>query len=253
MVLQVKNGITITKNENGSITLNGTATEGFTVFSFPINLALKAGTYTHSITNMVNGIFLSFDNTNTTMISSNKTGTNPFKTFTLTEDTVFKKYHMWVDRGTTLNNLTIFPMLCGGTGTAYKSYIKPQLYVRNSNGVYEEFTKKSEEAYSTEEQKIGTWIEGKTLYRKVVDLGNLPNATSKAVSTGLTNVNYIKSYGMMTNGSIYFEMNNTRPTDNTTNNETGLYINNNTIYIETKIDRSSYTGFVILEYIKTTD
>ena len=58
---------------------------------------------------------------------------------------------------------------------------------------------------------------------------------------------------MMTNGSIYFEMNNTRPTDNTTNNETGLYINNNTIYIETKIDRSSYTGFVILEYIKTTD
>ena len=39
------------------------------------------------------------------------------------------------------------------------------IYVRNSNGVYEEFTKKSEEVYSTEEQRIGTWIDGKPLYR----------------------------------------------------------------------------------------
>lgn len=38
------------------------------------------------------------------------------------------------------------------------------IYVRN-NGVYEEFIKKSEEVYSTEEQRIGTWIDGKPLYR----------------------------------------------------------------------------------------
>ena len=36
------------------------------------------------------------------------------------------------------------------------------IYVRN-NGVYEEFIKKSEEVYSTEERAIGTWIDGKTL------------------------------------------------------------------------------------------
>lgn len=39
------------------------------------------------------------------------------------------------------------------------------IFVRNSNGVYEEFAKKSEEVYSTEEQRIGTWIDGKPLYR----------------------------------------------------------------------------------------
>lgn len=42
---------------------------------------------------------------------------------------------------------------------------KNSIYVRNSNGVYEEFIKKSEEVYSTEEQRIGTWIDGKPLYR----------------------------------------------------------------------------------------
>lgn len=42
---------------------------------------------------------------------------------------------------------------------------KNSIYVRNSNGVYEEFAKKSEEVYSTEEQRIGTWIDGKPLYR----------------------------------------------------------------------------------------
>ena len=41
------------------------------------------------------------------------------------------------------------------------------IYVRNSNGVYEEFIKKHEEVYSTEEQRIGTWF-GKTLYRKTL-------------------------------------------------------------------------------------
>ena len=42
---------------------------------------------------------------------------------------------------------------------------KNSIYVRNSNGVYEEFIKKNSEIYSTEEQRIGTWIDGKPLYR----------------------------------------------------------------------------------------
>lgn len=168
----------------------------------------------------------------------------------------------FISRITTENNEIRFivPSNCSyvklsGNNSNYNNLqIKQSLetiFIKNSNDIYEEFIKKQEEVYSANEQAIGTWIDGKTLYRKVVNLGNLPNASAKSVSTGLSNVNYVKSYGMMTNGSIYFEMNNTRPTDNTTNNETGLYISNNTIYIETKIDRSSYTGFVVLEYTKT--
>ena len=74
-----------------------------------------------------------------------------------------------ISKGTTynyeINNLQIEQ---GSKNTSYEAYIEPKLSVRNSNGVYEEFAKKSEEVYSTEEQAIGTWIDGKTLYRKVV-------------------------------------------------------------------------------------
>ena len=67
------------------------------------------------------------------------------------------------------------------------------------------------------------------MYRKVVDCGTMPNATSKTISTGLSNVSYKKIEGMITNGTLYYEMNNTRPTDTNTINTIGLYINNNNI------------------------
>lgn len=71
-----------------------------------------------------------------------------------------------ISKGTTynyeINNLQIEQ---GSKNTSYEAYIEPKLSVRNSNGVYEEFEKKSEEVYSTEEQRIGTWIDGKPLYR----------------------------------------------------------------------------------------
>jgi hypothetical protein len=58
----------------------------------------------------------------------------------------------------------------GSTATAYEEYIEPKIYALNNNGVYEKFISKEDtlENYSTNEQRIGTWINGKTLYRKVV-------------------------------------------------------------------------------------
>ena len=141
-------------------------------------------------------------------------------------------------------------MEAGTIATPYEAYVENKMFVKNSNDVYEEFIKKQEEIYSTNEKNIGKWIDGRALYRKVVDCGTMPNATSKTISTGLSNVSYKKMEGMITNGTLYYEMNNTRPTDTNTINTIGLYINNNNIIIESKIDRSSYTGYVILEYTK---
>ena len=45
--------------------------------------------------------------------------------------------------------------------------------------------------YSTTEQAIGTWIDGKTIYRKVVSCGTLPNKTDKTVAHGISNFNHI--------------------------------------------------------------
>lgn len=87
-----------------------------------------------------------------------------------------------ISKGTTynyeINNLQIEQ---GSKNTSYEAYIEPKLSVRNSNGVYEEFAKKSEEVYSTEEQIIGTWIDGKPLYRKVIS-STLPKVTTETVA-----------------------------------------------------------------------
>lgn len=127
------------------------------------------------------------------------------------------------------------------------------IYVRNSNGIYEEFIKKQEEKYSTEEQKIGRWIDGKPLYRKVVDFGNLPNATLKNVSHQISNLDTVIDVKGIS-----------QTTDNTFSpipfssgiNLTGniqITINNTAIFIRTGQDKSSETAIIIIEYTKTTD
>lgn len=71
------------------------------------------------------------------------------------------------------------------TATDYEDYIEPKIYIKNSNDVYEEFIKKSEEVYSTGEQKIGTWVDGKPLYRKVIS-STLPKVITEDV--GVTKI-----------------------------------------------------------------
>lgn len=105
--------------------------------------------------------------------------------------------------------------------------------------------------YSTTEQKIGTWINGKPLYRKVVNLGNLPNATSKSVSHGLTiaNVNIVHFYGIAKYGNIYLNL----PHCSVNNTNDSMFIDGNNILIQCVENRSAFTGYCIIEYTKTTD
>lgn len=105
--------------------------------------------------------------------------------------------------------------------------------------------------YSTEERVIGTWL-GKPLYRKVINFGSLPNATTKLVTTTLANVNYINMYGMANNETDYFPLNMSRPVSGS-NLDLGCRINNNNIVIESATDRSNFNAYIILEYTKTTD
>jgi hypothetical protein len=59
----------------------------------------------------------------------------------------------------------------GSTATEYEPYIDKKIYTKNDNGVYEEFYNEAEhnkEIYSENEIRIGTWIDGKPLYRKVI-------------------------------------------------------------------------------------
>lgn len=104
--------------------------------------------------------------------------------------------------------------------------------------------------YSTTETAIGTYTNGETLYRKVIDTGALPNASSTSIATGLNNVTIRKIYGIAvhTNGTAiplpYVAI-------STTNMISIAYTSTNYISIDTSsTDRSGYYGKIYLEYTK---
>lgn len=107
--------------------------------------------------------------------------------------------------------------------------------------------------YSTDETRVGTWIDGKPLYRKVLNIGSLPNTSIKTIDTGLsnTNVQYVKIYGIAQADSFVSSIPSAR-----SNFNDGIYMwinSNGQLSIETGRDRSDLLGYAILEYTKTTD
>lgn len=133
------------------------------------------------------------------------------------------------------------------------------IYVRN-NGVYEEFIKKSEEVYSTEEQVIGTWIDGKPLYRKVVEMRNMTKDNYKMKAHNIQNMKYARivdvsmQRGNQSSGNFQlFSVGNVGGKYNDTQVGFDTYIDSNCVYVYCNGDRTLFVGTAIIEYTKTTD
>ena len=100
----------------------------------------------------------------------------------------------------------------------------------------------SANTYSTTEQVVGKWINNKPLYRKVVDFGQLPNATTKIVAHNINNLDFVVNAWAVAKRADTYE------------NSIGLYLSQNNISIQTGIDRSNTNiTYVVIEYTKTTD
>ncbi len=163
-----------------------------------------------------------------------------------------------ISKGTTynyeINNLQIEQ---GSKNTSYEAYIEPKLSVRNSNGVYEEFAKKSEEVYSTEEQRIGTWIDGKTIYRKVINAKpTISNSSYQTISikhniSDLKNVYKCNAFLHNTGNTQTYIL----PVETSATQAIGISeINSTNIIMYSKNDTwSGWIAEIILEYTKTTD
>lgn len=107
--------------------------------------------------------------------------------------------------------------------------------------------------YSTSEKVIGTWINGKPLYRKVINFGTLPSsATTKSVAHGISNLGmFIKVSGIAINSS-----NTTLPIPYATTDASSnirLRVTNTNVEIGVGYDLSAYSAYVTLQYTKTTD
>lgn len=105
--------------------------------------------------------------------------------------------------------------------------------------------------YSEDEQIVGTWIDGKTLYEKTVYISSLPNGISVEYETGLSNITPISFDNILifpsgnTSKAPYLNMNGT------------VYIAaqfnaNGKIYFGANTDQSSTSAYVTLRYTKSS-
>lgn len=115
-----------------------------------------------------------------------------------------------------------------------------------------------ERSYSTEERLTGKrWLDGKPIYRKVVNFGSLPNNAEKKVLYSISNVSEFTSvsgiaYRPAGLGKAYMPL----PYPfRYASSVIDLYIDvdNESVVIGTASDRSGLTAYVILEYTKTID
>lgn len=114
--------------------------------------------------------------------------------------------------------------------------------------------------YSTTEQRVGTWINGKPLYRKVVYISSLPNNATgfyDIFSSGeISNIDLC----IMDESASYMTITSGGTTENDPMNwiySTTAFvftcIRNKQIRIITKDDKSSTSAYVSILYTKTTD
>ena len=108
--------------------------------------------------------------------------------------------------------------------------------------------------YTTDEQVIGTWIDGKPLYQKTVDTGVLPNSTLKTVAHNISDISKIVKYEGMALDSTGADV-RIMPYVGFNNWSIGLYVDATNINIQTMQNwASDYpNSHVTIQYTKTTD
>ena len=247
-------------NNSNSITVEG---NGITWNRVEITISnLKANTkYTINsiVTNTTQGyvgLLCDYGN-NSVQYVSNKEKFNAKITIVTDENGKVKLQFYTNYSSTTQNSSAIFSEIQleeGEEATTYEAYIEPKLLLRNSNEVYEEFAKKSEEVYSTEETKIGTWIDGKPLYRKVLSL-TTPSTTNSTKIANFDKTFIIKNYY----GNAFISASNQLLPINfyfTDVYKIATYVVNNSGEIYMKIGSEAYRNqqaTLTIEYTKTTD
>ena len=105
-------------------------------------------------------------------------------------------------------------------------------------------------SYTTSEVDTGfKWVDGKTIYKKTVSLGAMPNNTNKNVAHGITTPDtFIKQEGMITDGTNT----HTLPTVSSNTNTAAIRIlfTSTNIVLQTNANWSTYAGYSTIWYTK---
>ena len=127
-------------------------------------------------------------------------------------------------------------------------------YTENDSDGYSTNYINTLQAYSLTETRVGTWIDDKPIYRKVISLGLLPNNTTKRVASGISNLEFVTSLcGIALAGTYFITLPDSYPVNVNYNVRLSYDLSTNEIVITAGADRSTYSGYAIIEYTKTTD
>ncbi len=122
----------------------------------------------------------------------------------------------------------------------------------NLKNEYEELAK----TYSTVEKKIGTWIDGKPLYRKVISTTkSVPSGTTK-IAHGISNVNKIfveNAYIFHATNGYSYQLPSIGYDGNFTDNDYVWLDRTNINIISNGSWGTAWEKVIILNYTKTTD
>lgn len=126
-------------------------------------------------------------------------------------------------------------------------------FTTGANGT---ITLNAEPDYSTSEVDTKVkWVDGKTIYRKTIDIGALPNATTKTVAHGITSIGTVidaKGSALRSTDSVWFLIPNVpNPLVGNVNVGIGITVSSSSIEISTGVDRTDMTGYVTLWYTKS--
>lgn len=108
--------------------------------------------------------------------------------------------------------------------------------------------------YSQNEIDTGKiWIDGKKIYRKVIDCGVLPNNSIKKIPSNIVNIEEVINL-IVTASSEQDNLVLSLPFYNINGDIVTAYKQNNDIVLSSNLDVSYYEkSFAILEYTKTTN
>lgn len=104
------------------------------------------------------------------------------------------------------------------------------------------------ELFKTTEVIIGKWTDGRPVYRKVISLGSGPNATSKSVAHGITNLDLmVNMYGSLGGRTLPIA-----PTSTASTSIIGtVRLSGADLVWYTTYNATGEVGTAILEYVKT--
>lgn len=108
--------------------------------------------------------------------------------------------------------------------------------------------------YSTNEQVVGTWVDGSTLYEKTINFGALPDSTEKPVAHSISNVDKIWVYDgfVFTSSNTFYGLVHTTGNSQTMQYAWDTNVDRTNVTIATYSDRSTLLAYVTIRYTKTS-